>query len=195
MKFAYIAIYQISVCETYTQSHTHTQYICDNDTHIPYKLFLVWQNPIAPVQGLVDESPQRVKVTFHFKLMSINSFYSMFVVKCDLFECDSCLVWYSLKLWSVYMCWRWCVLWFCWSSELVLLFSFAIAGRPLAVHEGSAAQSPHSVVHGVCKGLTCFNFGHKAQTLLQVTADAVEAPAEFGVTAVLVGSTGFVANI
>lgn len=83
----------------------------------------------------------------------------------------------------------------CRSSQLILLFSFTIAGCPLAVHEGPAAQSPHGVIHGVRKGLTGFNFSYEAQTLLQVTTDAMEAPAEFGVTAVLVRATGVIANV
>ncbi len=40
-----------------------------------------------------------------------------------------------------------------------------------------------------------FNFSYEAQTLLQVTTDAMEAPAEFGVTAVLVRATGVIANV
>lgn len=40
-----------------------------------------------------------------------------------------------------------------------------------------------------------FNFWHKAKALLEVRADAVEAPAELGVAAVLVGAAGVVTHI
>lgn len=40
-----------------------------------------------------------------------------------------------------------------------------------------------------------FNFGYKAKTLLEIRADAMEAPAKLGVTAILVGATGVVTHI
>lgn len=40
-----------------------------------------------------------------------------------------------------------------------------------------------------------FHLGHKAQTALEVRADGVEAPAELGVTAILVGTAGVVADV
>lgn len=45
------------------------------------------------------------------------------------------------------------------------------------------------------KSSPTFNFWHKAKALLQVGADAVEAPAELGVAAVLVGAAGVVTHI
>lgn len=43
--------------------------------------------------------------------------------------------------------------------------------------------------------LPTFYFRHKAQALLEVRADAVEAPAEFGVTAIFVGAACVVTHI
>lgn len=40
-----------------------------------------------------------------------------------------------------------------------------------------------------------FHFGHEAEALLEVRADAVEAPAELGVAAVLVGAAGVVTRV
>lgn len=40
-----------------------------------------------------------------------------------------------------------------------------------------------------------FDFRHEAQALLEVGADAVEAPAELGVAAVLVGAAGVVTRV
>lgn len=44
-------------------------------------------------------------------------------------------------------------------------------------------------------GSRTFDLGHEAQTLLEVGADAVEAPAELGVAAILVGAAGVVARV
>ena len=43
--------------------------------------------------------------------------------------------------------------------------------------------------------LPTFNLWNKAKALLEVGADAVEAPTELGVTAVLVGAAGVVAHV
>ncbi len=43
--------------------------------------------------------------------------------------------------------------------------------------------------------LQTFNFRHEAKALLEVRTDAVEAPAELGVAAVLVGAAGVVTHI
>lgn len=40
-----------------------------------------------------------------------------------------------------------------------------------------------------------FNFGNKAETFLEVGTDAVEAPAELGIAAVLVGAAGVVTHV
>lgn len=40
-----------------------------------------------------------------------------------------------------------------------------------------------------------FDFGNKAEALLEFGADAVEAPAELGITAVLVGAAGVVTHV
>lgn len=40
-----------------------------------------------------------------------------------------------------------------------------------------------------------FHFRHEAEALLEVWADAVEAPAELGVAAVLVGAAGVVTRV
>lgn len=40
-----------------------------------------------------------------------------------------------------------------------------------------------------------FDFGNKAEAFLEVGADAVEAPAELGITAVLVGAAGVVTHV
>lgn len=45
------------------------------------------------------------------------------------------------------------------------------------------------------KILLTFHFGHEAEALLEVRADAVEAPAELGVAAILVGAAGVVTHI
>lgn len=55
----------------------------------------------------------------------------------------------------------------------------------------------HLVTHhpGLEEAEPTFHFGHKAEALLEVRADAVEAPAELGVAAVLVGAAGVVARV
>lgn len=83
----------------------------------------------------------------------------------------------------------------CSSSQFIPLFLAANAGAPLAVHEGPAAQGPDSVEHRVCHGFTGLHLGDEAQAALEVGADGVEAPAELGVTAVLVGPTGVITNV
>lgn len=40
-----------------------------------------------------------------------------------------------------------------------------------------------------------FDFGNKAEAFLEVGADAVEAPAELGIAAVLVGAAGVVTHV
>lgn len=40
-----------------------------------------------------------------------------------------------------------------------------------------------------------FHFGHEAEALLEVRADAVQAPAKLGVAAVLIGAAGVVARV
>lgn len=83
----------------------------------------------------------------------------------------------------------------CSSSQFISFFLTANAGAPLAVHEGPAAQGPDSVKHRVCDGFTSFHLGDEPQAALEVGADGVEAPAELGIAAVLVGPAGVVTNV
>lgn len=83
----------------------------------------------------------------------------------------------------------------CCCSQLIALLLAANAGAPLAVHEGPAAQGPDCVEHRVCHGFTGLHLGDEAQAAFEVGADGVQAPAELGVAAVLVGPTGVITNI
>lgn len=82
------------------------------------------------------------------------------------------------------------------SSQLFFLLFCTDASCPLTVHKGPAAQSPYSVEHSISQGITgYFHIGDKAQTPFKVRADRVEAPSEFCITAILVGTTSVVTDV
>lgn len=81
------------------------------------------------------------------------------------------------------------------SSELFFLLLCTDAGCPLAVHEGTASQSPHRIKHSISQRITGFHVGNKAQTPLKVGADGVETPSEFCIAAIFVGTTNVITNI
>lgn len=66
----------------------------------------------------------------------------------------------------------------------------------MAIHKGSAAQGPYGIEHSISQRITgYFHIGDKAQAPLQVRADRVETPSEFGITAILIGTTSVITDV
>lgn len=66
----------------------------------------------------------------------------------------------------------------------------------MTIHKGSAAQGPYSIEDSINQRITgYFHVGDKTQTPLKVRADRVEAPPEFCITAILIGTASVITNI